>query len=108
MIFKGVFLRGFITLQNYVNAELDKTEMLMNLKKTESYQRKYNTIKKYRMLKKILEAFLNIVAIFKINAINSKVFFGFIGRASRICSHCLLISCAIIVVFSTRTFRNLD
>ena len=27
------FFRFFITLQNYVNADLDKTEMLMNLKK---------------------------------------------------------------------------
>ena len=34
------FLRLFITLQNYVNAELDKSEMLMDLKKTERYQRK--------------------------------------------------------------------
>ncbi len=32
-LFGGFFFGGWvITLQNYVNAELDKTEMLMNLK----------------------------------------------------------------------------
>ena len=35
-------------------------------------------------------------------------FLVFICRASRICSRSLSISCAIIVVFSTRIFRNLD
>ena len=34
--------------------------------------------------------------------------FIFIGRASMIYSRCLLISCAIMVVFSTRIFPNLD
>ena len=34
--------------------------------------------------------------------------FVFICRASRICSHSLFISCAIMVVFSTRIFQNLD
>ena len=36
------------------------------------------------------------------------VFFVFICRASRIRSRSLFISCTIIVVLSTRTFRNLD
>ena len=36
------------------------------------------------------------------------VFFVFICRASRICNPSLLILCAIIVVFSTRIFQNLD
>ena len=55
-------------------------------------------------------AFQNIVAIFKINSIDLSFcfFFVFICRASRICSRSLLISSAIIVVFSTRIFRNLD
>ena len=35
-------------------------------------------------------------------------YFVFICRASRICSRSLLILCAIIVMFSTRIFRNLD
>ena len=35
-------------------------------------------------------------------------FFVFICRASRICSHSLSILCAIIVVFATRIFQNLD
>ena len=57
-----------------------------------------------RNVKKILKAFQNIVAIFKINSINFR-FFVFIGSASRICSRSLSISCAIIVEFSTRIFR---
>ena len=52
-----------------------------------------------------LKAFQNIVAIFKINFID---FRGGICKASRICSRSLFISCAIIVGFSTRIFRNLD
>ena len=62
---------------------------------------------KYRKLKKILKTFQNIVTIFKTNSIDFR-FFVFICRASRICRRSLSISCAIIVVFSTRIFRNLD
>ena len=54
-----------------------------------------------------LKTFQNIVAIFKVNSINFR-FSVFICRASRICSDGLLISCAIIVVFSTRISKNLD
>ena len=56
---------------------------------------------------KILKAFQNIVVIFKINSID---FIGvfFICRDSRICNRGLSVSCAIIMVFSTRFFRNLD
>ena len=53
-------------------------------------------------------AFQNIAAIFKINSTDFSFFFPFICTTSRICSRNLLISCAIIVVFSTRIFRNLD
>ena len=49
------------------------------------------------------KAFQNIIAIFKINSINFR-FFVFMSRASTICSRNLLISWAIIVVFSTRIF----
>ena len=54
-----------------------------------------------------LKVFQNIVDIFKINSIDFR-FFVFTVRISRICSRSLSISCAIIVVFSTRIFRNLD
>ena len=53
--------------------------------------------------KKIEEAFQNIVAIFRINSIDVRVFV-FISMASRICSHSLSILCAIIVVFSTKIY----
>ena len=56
--------------------------------------------------KKKLKAFQNIVAIFKILLILG--FFVFICSASWICSRCLFISCVIILVFSTRTFRSFD
>ena len=46
------------------------------------------------------------MAIFKINSIDFRLFV-FICRASWICSRSLSISCAIIIVFSTRIFRNL-
>ena len=49
-----------------------------------------------------------MVTIFKINSINFRFFFVFICRPSRICSRRLFISCAIIVVFSIRIFRNLE
>ena len=97
-------------MKNYINAELDKTEMLTNFQnrtlstEIEYYQEIWNIyLKKQQKLK----AFQNIVTIFKINYIDFS-FFVFICRASRICSRCLLISCAIKVVFSTRNFRNLD
>ena len=54
-----------------------------------------------------LKAFQNIVAIFKINSIDFR-FFVFICRASRICSCSLFSSYAIIVVFLTRNFQNMD
>ena len=56
-VFERVF-RGFITLQNYVNAELDKTEMLMYLKnrklatEIEYYQEIWNIQKKKKKKKK--------------------------------------------------------
>ena len=64
-----------------------------------------NIINRNRILKKKkgLKAFQNIVSIFDIKSINS-IFLVFICRASRICSHSLLILCAIIVVFFTRIF----
>ena len=43
----------FITLQNYINTELDKTEMLVNLKKQ-------NAIKGNRILSRNMEYFLKI------------------------------------------------
>ena len=81
----------------------------MNLKnrtlsmEIEYYQEIWNIKKKTKKLK----TFQNIVIIFKINSIDFS-FFLFICRTSRICSRSLLISHAIIVVFSTRIFRNLD
>ena len=62
---------------------------------------------KKKKTQKILKAFQNVVAIFKINLIDFR-FFVFICRASRICSRSLSILCMIIVVFSTRIFWNLD
>ena len=108
------FLGFFITLQNYVNTLLDKTEMLMNLKKQNANNWNRILLRNIEYLKKTttphptpekLKAFQNIVAILKINSID---FDYFICRASRICSRSLLISCAIIVVFSIRIFWNLD
>ncbi len=66
----------------------------------------YQVIREKQNGKKLLKAFQNIFAIFKINSVDFR-FFVFICRASRICSRSLLILCAIIVVFSTRIFRNL-
>ena len=63
-------------------------------------QNAINRTKKKKQKKK-LKAFQNIVAIFKIDSIDSSFFFVFICRASKICRRSLLISCAIIVVFST-------
>ena len=54
-VFKSFFSVFYITLQNYVNAELDKSVLLMTsneFKKTEHYQRKWNIIKKIRILNK--------------------------------------------------------
>ena len=65
----------------------------------EYYQRKGNIKKKIQQ-----KAFQNIVAIFKVTSI--LVFFFVL--ICRICSRSLLILCAIIVVFSKRTFQNLD
>ena len=59
------------------------------------------------MKKKILKAFQNIVPIFKINSIDFS-FVVYICRACRICRRSLSISCAIMVIISTRIFRNLD
>ena len=61
-----------------------------------------------RNIKNILKVFQNIVPIFEINFIDFSFFFLFICWASRICSRSLSNSCAIIVVFLTRIFRNLD
>ena len=53
--------------------------------------------------------FQNIVAIFKIHSFDFRGgVVGVVYRAYRICRRSLLISYAIIVVFSTRIFRNLD
>ena len=38
-IFERQFFRFFMTLKNYINAEMDKTEMLMNLKKKRKEKR---------------------------------------------------------------------
>ena len=74
----------------------------MLLTEIEYYQEIWNI---YR--KKNLKSFQNIVIIFKIKSIDFR-FFVFICRSSKICSHSLFILCAIIVVFATRIFRNLD
>ena len=55
-----------------------------------------------------LKAFQNIVVFFSKLILLILGFFVFICRASRICSRSLFISCAIIVVFSTRIFQSLD
>ena len=111
-----VFLKGFfknvflIIFQNYVNAELNKSEMPMTWKefnKTERYQQKQNIIRKNRILKR-LKALQNIATIFKINSIDSLFSFVFVCRDSRICSRSLLISSAIMAMFLTRIFRILD
>ena len=52
----------FITYQNYANAELDKTELLMNLKITLSTEIEYN--QEIWDIKKNLKTFQNMVAIF--------------------------------------------
>ena len=78
----------------------------MNLKnRTLSTEIEY--YQEIRYIKKNPKAFQNIVAIFKINSIDFR-FFVFICRASMICGRTLSISCMIILVFSTRIFRNLD
>ena len=48
MLFFFLVFRFFITLQNYVNAKLDKTEMQITSNEfiTECYQQNYNIIKK--------------------------------------------------------------
>ena len=83
-----MFLNFLITLQNYINAEEDKTEMLMDFKKKrtlsmeiEYYQ--YRIFKKKTNIKNNkpplkLKVFQNIVAIFKINSNDSSFFFVFI------------------------------
>ena len=56
-VFLRVFVRVFrlfITLQNYINSELDKTEMLMNLKnrklsKEIEYYKKYGIFRKRKL-----------------------------------------------------------
>ena len=66
----------FITVKKYLNAELDKTVSLMTsneFEKKEQYQWKKNIIKKYRIY------FLKIVAIFKINSIDSSLFVLYVG-----------------------------
>ena len=58
-VFLKRFLIFFIALQNYVNAKLEKTEMLIsNEFKTERYQRKLNIFMKNRILKKRIKAIL--------------------------------------------------
>ena len=56
-----------------MNAELDKTEMLMNLQNRMQWTEK-NIIKKYEILKK-KKLFQNIVTIFKISSIDFSFFF---------------------------------
>ena len=68
-----------------------------------SMEIEYRILKKKK--KKKVKTFQNIVTIFKINSTDARFFYF---RASKICSRSLLISCAIIVVFSTRIFQNLD
>ena len=63
---------------------------------TEYYQEKME-------FKKNLKVFQNIVAFLKISSTDF-TFFVFICRATRICSRSLFISCAIIVVLTTRIF----
>ena len=61
--------------------------------------------------KKIQKAFQNVIAIFKIDSIDFSLllfFLVFTCRAYRICSRSLSISCAIIMVFSMKIFRNLN
>ena len=57
---------------------------------------------------KKLKGFQNIVAISKLILLVLGIFFFFVCRASRIWSRGSLILCAVIVVFSTRIFQNLD
>ena len=82
--------------------------MLMNWKnRTLSIEREYYQEIFKKKKKKNSKVFQNIVAIFKINSIDSR-FFVFICRASRICICSLFISCTVIVVFSSRIFWNWD
>ena len=89
---------------------MDKTELLMDLKNRTlstdiEYYKKIWNIKKRK--KKILKAFKTL-SLFSELILLISVFFVFICRASRICSHSLSILCAIIVVFSTTFFQKLD
>ena len=70
----------FLTLKKYVSAELDKTEMLMNLKKQNAINGNRILSRNIKYLEKKLKAFQNIVAIFKINSIDSSLFFCFFFR----------------------------
>ena len=65
-----MLLGFFITYQNYTNAELDKTELLMNLKnRTPSTEIGYYQ-ENMEYFFKNLQAFLNIVAILKIISVD--------------------------------------
>ena len=74
----------FILLRNYVNADLEKPEILMNLKsrkettEIEYYQEIWNIKKKQNKQKQDkFKEFPNIVAIFKINSIDFILLFIF-------------------------------
>ena len=62
----------------------------------------------FKKMNKKFEEYKNIVAIFRINSINSNFLLFFICRASRIGCRSLLISSALIGMLSTRIFRNWD
>ena len=84
--------------------------MLMNLKKDWTLSTEieyYQEIWSIPPLKKNERHFKTLSLFSKLILVIFGVFV-FICRASRICNRSLFISCVIIVVFSTRIFRNLD
>ena len=103
--FERFFFFCFYSIKNYTNAELDKTELLVNLKirtlstEIEYYQEIWNIWKKIWRHFKTLSLFLRLIQLIL-------GFVVFICWASRICSRSLFISCAIAVVFSKFGFGN--
>ena len=87
--------------------------MLMNLKKQNTINgnrilsRNMEYLKRKKRKGKKTKRHFKTLSLFSKLILSILGFFVFICRASRICSCSLAILCAIIVVFSTRIFRNL-
>ena len=63
---------GVITLQNYINAGLDKTEMLM----TSNESKKHNSINGNRILSRNVDIYIYIYIRFVLKGKNYQIFIG--------------------------------